>query len=122
MITAVYALAFMFVTQVYLVLQAYAPTNIVIRWIRRREHLKWGLPLGAALAVGYWLAMTGVVAVVDPGQVTWLTFVAILLFWNAVKFAAVAIMSPFQVARARFVERRYERQIVHSRVGSPGWG
>lgn len=93
---------------VYRLFQAYAPTNILARWIRRREHLKWGLPLGAPLAVGYWFAANTVVAATENQQGTWLGLFAIVFLWNAIKFAAVAVASPVQLARARYVEWWYQ--------------
>lgn len=109
--TVLQAYMYKAIAWVYCLFQTIAPTNILIRWIRRREHLKWGLPLGSALAVGYWFAMNAILTVTGTDRVTWLGLFVILFFWNAVKFAAVAVASPFQLARARYIEWWYQDTI-----------
>lgn len=121
MISAVYVFAMRIVVSVYAILQAYAPTNIAIRWTRRRENLKWALPIGLALTAGYWFAASFVLRI-DDGGVSWLTFLALLLFFNGIKFAVAGLMAPFQILQCRTVERRAKVSAGSSGVVLPPHG
>ncbi len=49
--TPMFYLAFGAAARIYVLLQQYAPTNLLVAWLRRRENLTWGVPfmlLGAA--------------------------------------------------------------------------
>lgn len=80
---------------VYAIIHAWMPTSHLVRWVNTDSGIKWGLPTGAALTPLYYLAMTwsGRHLNVDGSNWWW-----VLTLWgamNTIKFAHVAIRSPF---------------------------
>lgn len=84
-------------------LQTYAPTNIVIAWLRTRRGLKWAIPAALVATPLYAWASTALLDVIDRGGPPWLGFVVMLCVWNAIKFALNALLAPLLLARRRFV-------------------
>lgn len=89
-------------------LQTWMPTNIVIRAIRTRTGLKYGLPAMLLaipyLGVAYWC--TTLIANGAPG---WLHLIVLLTVWNAIKFVAIGPVSVILLVRARIAEHRISR-------------
>lgn len=80
-------------------LDAYAPTNILIRILRGPGRQPLAFPVSAVLAVSYgglgaWLTST-----IDSGGPGWLNPLALLCAWNTLKFAWVAVASAAASAR-----------------------
>ncbi|MGB3373911.1 MAG: sulfate permease [Microbacterium sp.] len=91
---------------IHSVLQRYAPTNIVLRRIRRRRGLKWGVP-AMSLAVPYLVvAGWGSVAISD-GAPGWLNLIILLCLWNAMKFI---LMGP--IALALMLRARHQKAVA----------
>ncbi len=94
---------------IYAVLQRYAPTNIVLGWMRRRRGLKWGVPamLLAApyIVLAYWCS-----SVIRDGAPGWLNLVILLCLWNALKFVAIGPISVALLIRARYWEKTKSRE------------
>lgn len=88
---------------IYWLLQRYAPSNIVLRWIRSRGGLKWGMPamLLAVPYLGFAFWYTSVAAGGGPG---WLRLVVLLCLWNALKFIAFGPISLIILCRVRVKE------------------
>lgn len=80
-------------------LQTCAPTNIAIAWLRTRHGLKWAVPAALVATPLYAWAASAVVDVIDRGGPPWLSFVAMLCVWNALKFASNALLTPLIFAR-----------------------
>ena len=78
-------------------LQAFAPTNILLRHLRTRGGLKWAIPAGLVLVPAYLIAAAITTAVLDDGGPGWLNVVALTCIWNAMKFACTGVLSPFMM-------------------------
>lgn len=93
--------------RVYAVFRVWMPTNRFVRWLSTGRGIKWGLPIGVALTVLYYLAMTWGGGHLTRGSPWWWvpTLWAAL---NAIKFAYVAVRSPFVWANGA-VRRRISR-------------
>ncbi len=94
--------------RVHAFFQAWMPTNRLVRWVRTDRGLKWGLPVGAALTPLYYLAMTWSGAHLDAGGSAWWWVPTLWAALNAIKFAHLAVRSPF-VWGYRVVRRRTAR-------------
>lgn len=79
----------------------YLPTNIAIQWLRNRRGLKWVVPVALVVVPGYLFAMSLCAALAARGGPGWLNGAVILLFWNAMKFAWMAALSPLKVIQCR---------------------
>lgn len=92
----------------------YAPTNLLLRRLRSRGGLKWGVPfmvLGVAyLLVAAWL--TGLLHDNGPG---WLNLLVIVGLWNGIKLIVFGPISLILLARVRFAEHE---QKTHGRVAN----
>jgi hypothetical protein len=74
-------------------LQAYAPSNVLIRHVRAtRPTLRMAVALGA-LAFGCALAVHTVDRAIEAGAPGWLNLVGLVLAWDAIKFAVMACLS-----------------------------
>lgn len=85
---------------IYSLLQRYAPSNIVLRWIRSRRGLKWGVPamLLALPYLGFAFWCSSVAAGGGPG---WLNLLVLLSLWNAMKFIMFGPISLIILCRVR---------------------
>lgn len=90
--------------------QAWTPTNHLVRWISTDRGITWGLPIGAALTPLYYLAMTWGGAHMDAGASGWWWVPTLWGAMNTIKFAHVAIRSPF-IWACRTVRRRSARWV-----------
>jgi hypothetical protein len=97
----------------------YAPSNLLLRRLRSRHGLKWGVPfmlLGAAYLLGAamlanWLHEGG------PG---WLNLLVLLNIRNGLKFVVFGPIGLMLLARARIAEHRGEvRRPKMERICSP---
>jgi hypothetical protein len=76
-------------------LRFYMPTNRAVDWLRSPQGLKWALPVALTAALTY-LGLTAIAIqfAASPG-LGWLNMLVLLFYWNAVKFAWVAVLAPF---------------------------
>lgn len=96
----------------------YAPTNRLLRCLRSRRGLKWGVPfmllgatyLFAAAMVSTWLRDGG------PG---WLNLVVVLGVWNGLKFVSYGPISVFLLLRVRVLEARRDRSRAFEGMSAP---
>ncbi len=72
---------------------AYAPTNILIRTLRTTEAQRLALPISALLVIAYGLLGAWLTSIIDSGGPAWLNPLALLCAWNTIKFAWVAVAS-----------------------------
>ena len=75
-------------------LQAFAPTNILLRHLRTRGGLKWAVPAAVLLVPTYLFAAAINTAVIAGGGPGWLNLVAVTCIWNAMKFAWLGVLTP----------------------------
>lgn len=74
-------------------LQAHAPSNVLIRRVRAsRPTILTAAALGA-LAFGCALAVRGVDRAIGAGAPAWLNLVVLVLAWDAIKFAAMTCLT-----------------------------
>lgn len=85
-------------------LQAFAPTNILLRRLRTRGGLKWAIPAALLLVPTYLFAAAVTTAVIADGGPGWLNLVALTCIWNAMKFGvgvSVCLIQSFTGPRRR---------------------
>lgn len=87
-------------------LRFYMPTNRAVDWLRTPRGLKWAIPVALVAVPAYVFAMSVCATLVERGGPGYLNVLVILFFWNAMKFAWLAVLSPvlmlkLSVARAR---------------------
>ena len=80
-------------------LQAYAPTNILLRHLRTRGGLKWAVPAALLLVPTYLFAAAIATTVIDDGGPGWLNLVVLTCIWNAMKLAWLTLLSPIYLLR-----------------------
>lgn len=93
LIAMILALCFRLAGSIHWYLCAYAPSNILIRYLRSPVGRRWALPVSAALAVAYLVATAGLTEVIEAGGPGWLNLVALTCAWNAIKFGLSALAS-----------------------------
>jgi len=86
-------------------LRFYMPTNRVVDWLRSPRGLNWAIPV-ALIATPVYLGLMAMCVqfAVRPG-LGFLNVLVLLFFWNAMKFAWMAVLSPFFVVRHVIVQR-----------------
>ena len=74
-------------------LRFYMPTNRAIDWLRTPRGLKWAIPV-ALVATPAYLGLTAltILGAARPGF-GWVNVLVFLFFWNAMKFAWMAVIS-----------------------------
>jgi len=80
-------------------LDAYAPTNILIRSLRDPGRQRLAFWVSAVSAVSYGLLGAWLTTIIDSGSHGWLNLIALLCAWNTIKFAWVAVASTAASAR-----------------------
>jgi hypothetical protein len=77
----------------------YMPTNRAVDWLRSPRGLKWAIPV-ALVATPAYLGLTALAiqGAARPG-LGWLNVLVFLFFWNAMKFAWLAVLSPLMLLR-----------------------
>ena len=89
-------------------LRFYMPTNRAVDWLRSPRGLKWAIPV-ALVATPTYLGMTALVIQLAARPRLGVANVLVLMFfWNAAKFAWMAIISPPLMLRKvlRMCQRR----------------
>lgn len=82
-------------------LQAFAPTNILLRQLRTQRGLKWTIPTALVLVPTYLFAAAIATSVIVDGGPGWLNLVALTCIWNAFKFGGLGVLSlPVFLCRA----------------------
>lgn len=82
-------------------LQHYMPTNRAIAWLRAPRGLKWAIPVAIIATPAYLFAMSLCATIIQRGGPGWLNLLVLWSFWNATKFAWMAVLSvPLMVGHA----------------------
>lgn len=92
----------------YYVLRRFMPTNILLDAIHTRRGLKWGVP-AMILAVPYAVATVLCAGLADAGDSGWLSVLAILFAWNAMKIFTAGPVTAIRLFRVRGREARARR-------------
>ena len=82
-------------------LDAYAPTNILIRTLRDPSRRRLTLPVSAVLTVAYGLLGAWLTSIIDSGGPGWLNPLALLCAWNTIKFGWLALEQLVRAPRRR---------------------
>ena len=83
-------------------LQAFAPSNILLRHLRTCGGLKWAIPAALLLVPTYVFAAAIATTVIDDGGPGWLNLVVLTCIWNAIRVSYIGVLSPILlVASAR---------------------
>lgn len=83
----------------------YMPTNIAIDLLRTPRGLKWAIPVALVATPAYLLAMSVCATIVERGGPGYLNVLVFLFAWSALKFAAVAVLTPFRWLLLRLRQR-----------------
>ena len=94
-------------------LRFYMPTNRAIDWLRTPRGLKWAIPV-ALVATPAYLGLTALAiqGATHPG-LGFLNVLVFLFFWNAAKFAWMALLSPLLMVKGTAI-RHQKRKIAQS--------
>lgn len=83
----------------------YAPTNVLLRWLRSRNGLKWGAPF-MLLGAAYLLASVALGVLIRNGGAGWLNVLVLLCMWDGVKLVAFGPLSVLMLIRVGIREHR----------------
>lgn len=80
-------------------LRFYMPTNRAVDWLRTPLGLKWAIPV-ALVATPAYLGLTALaIALAARPGFGFVNLLVFLFFWNAAKFAWMAVLSPLLLMR-----------------------
>ena len=97
----------------------YAPTNLLLHWLRSRQGLKWGIPF-MLLGVTYFLAAAVLTDWLRGGGPGWLNQLVLLGIWNGLKFIVFGPTSLLLLTRARIAEHPEEARQTKTESGLSG--
>ena len=90
-------------------LRRWMPTNILLDWLRRRENLRWGVPV-MLLGAAYIFLAAICTTLISYGWSEWLYLAFALALWNGLKFLLFGPWSLVLLGRARIREARARRR------------
>jgi hypothetical protein len=70
-------------------LYAYAPSNILARYLRSPGRRKWAFAVSTTLSAGYLASSAGLTAIIEAGGPGWLNLLVLTCAWDAIKFFVV---------------------------------
>lgn len=90
-------------------LRFYMPINRAVDWLRTPRGLKWAIP-AALVATPAYLGLTALAIqlAARPG-LGFVNLLVFLFFWNAAKFAWMAVLSPFLMLKEIVIGRQNRR-------------
>lgn len=97
----------------YRLLRVRAPSNVLLDLLRTHRGLKWAIPTCLVLAPTYLYVASLTTALIERGASGWLNLLVILLCWNALKFAATAVIGVLRLSKlgpGNWSGRRAERR------------
>lgn len=75
-------------------LRFYMPTNRALDWLRSPRGLGWAVPVAFVAAPAYLFAVSFCGVIAQRPGLGWTNALVILFFWNALKFAWLAVLAP----------------------------
>jgi hypothetical protein len=103
---------FLSVAATHRYLALYAPSNILVRWVRMSQPRWRTVGALAAFASVLLVAMRAVEVAVTAGAPDWLNVVALVLAWDAIKVVGLAIHSGVRTALRMLSPTRIWRIIL----------
>lgn len=91
----------------------FAPTNLLLGWLRTRRGLKWGLPF-MSLGVLYLAGAATCATLITNGGPGWLNILVILGIWNGLRFIWFGPYSLLLLTRYRLRESRQQKRAAQS--------
>lgn len=76
----------------------YMPTNVAIGLLRSPPARNWTIPVTLVATAAYLFAVSVCATIIATGGPGWLNVLVFLFAWNALKFAALAIVTAFRWA------------------------
>ncbi len=83
----------------------YMPTNRALDWLRSPRGLKWAIPVAVVATPAYLFAMSVAAAIAPQPGLGWVHVLVFLYFWDALKFAALAVACPLIALREALARR-----------------
>ena len=80
-------------------LRFYMPTNRAVDWLRTRRGVKWAIPIALVATPAYLGAMAVCAQLALRPGLGWINVLVLLTFWNAAKFAWMAVIAGLTLAR-----------------------
>lgn len=106
------------VVAVHRYLQAYAPTNLLVRHVRAQEP-RWRTAAALfVISVALLVAMHSVGEALDSGASSPLNLVVLVLAWDAIKIASLAMLETSRCAWRSVTRRRIARTDVRRRAAA----
>ncbi len=78
----------------------YMATNRATDWLRTRRGLKWAIRVAIVATPTYLFAMSVCMTLIERGGPGYLNVLVLLFFWNGMKFAWLAVLSPLLLLRS----------------------
>lgn len=91
-------------------LRFYMPTNRALDWLRMPRGLKWAIPVAVTATPVYLYAMSVAALLAERPGLGSLNLLALLFTWNAMKFAAMGVLSVPMMLR----EAAWRRRVRHA--------
>lgn len=82
-----------------------APTNRLIALLRTQRGMNWAMPSSLALVPIYLFLASMATTLIERGGPGWLNLVVLTCIWNAIKFAALGLVSPCLLVRRWVIAR-----------------
>ncbi len=97
-------------------LQSYAPTNVLTHRVRSREPQWWAIPVLVGVAAAFFVAMHALGEAVASGAAGWLNLVVLVLAWDAIKIAVLAMIQVVRCGRRSIARYTRVRTCVRRRA------
>ncbi|GAA4068091.1 hypothetical protein GCM10023065_21050 [Microbacterium laevaniformans] len=102
-------------------LLAYAPSNLLLDYIRTRREPKWAM-WAMLIAVPYFAVAYWCTTMIDNGGPGWLHLVVLICIWNALKFLIMGPVSLAWITRDHVRARQQagaDADVLAARAGAP---
>lgn len=95
-------------------LRFYMPTNRALDWLRSPRGLKWAIPVAIGATPAYLFGMSACAVIAQRPGLGWINVLVVLLFWNALKFAWLAVLAPMASLRMMLAEGQQPPRRIHA--------
>ena len=92
----------------------YMPTNRAVDWLGTPRALKWAIPVALVATPAYLFGMSVCATLIERGAPGCFNVLVLLFAWNAMKFAALAMVTPFRWLSTLSRERASRAMTVSS--------
>jgi hypothetical protein len=77
-------------------LRVYTPSNRTVDRLRAPRGRKWAIPVALIATPSYLFALSVCATIVERGGPSYLNLLVLLFAWNAIKFAATGVLTPYR--------------------------